>query len=81
MTGSRIVSPGAIVRKSNMLALSKKVPSLVWSRLLRKFVGSVVKQVSPSQKRSMLRVGRVFSWLVLWVEVKIAFIIAQKEIM
>ena len=29
VTGSRIVSPGAIVRKSNMPALSKKVLSLV----------------------------------------------------
>ena len=41
VTGSRIVSPGAIVRKSNMPALSKKVLSPVWCRLLRKFVGSV----------------------------------------
>jgi len=65
VTGSRIVSPGAIVRKSNMPALSKKVLSLVWCRLLRKFVGSVVKHVSPSQNCSMLQVGRVCSGLVL----------------
>jgi len=65
VTGSRIVSPGAIVRKLDMPALSKKVLSLMWCRLLRKFVGSVVKHVSPSQKCSMLRVGRVCSGLVL----------------
>ena len=63
VTGSRIVS----VRKSNMPALSKKVLFLVWCRLLRKFVGSVVKQVSSSQKCSMLLVGRVCSGLMLWV--------------
>ena len=34
-----------------------------------KFVGSVVKHVSPSQKCSMLRVGRVCSGLALWVVV------------
>ena len=41
--------------------------SCVMCWLLRKFVGSVVKHVSPSQKCSMLRVGRVCSRLVLWV--------------
>ena len=57
VTGSRIVSPLGTVRKSNMPALSTKDLSLVWCRLLRKFVGSILKQVFPSQKCSMLRVG------------------------
>jgi len=66
VTGSRIVSPIGIVWKSNMPALSKKVLSLMWCPLLRNFVGSVVKQVSSSQKCSMLRVGGVCSGWVLW---------------
>jgi len=67
VTGSRIVSPLAIVRKSNIPALSRKVLSLVLWRVLRKFVGSVLKQVSPLQKCSILRVGRVGSDVVLLV--------------
>jgi len=69
LTGSRIVPPLAIVRKSNIPALSRKVLSLVLCRVLRKFVGSVLKQVSPSQKCSMLRVGRGCSDVVILVMV------------
>ena len=58
VTGSRIVSPLAMVQKSNIPALSRKVLSLVRCLVLRKFVGSVLKQVSPSQKCFILRVGR-----------------------
>ena len=43
VTGSRIVSPLAMVRKSNIPALSRKILSLVRCRVLRKFVGSVLK--------------------------------------
>ena len=57
-SGSRIVSPLAMVRKSNMPALSIEFLSLVRCLVLRKFVGSVLKQVSPPQKCSLLRVGR-----------------------
>ena len=64
-SGSRIVSPLAMVRKSNIPALSRKVLSLVRCRVLRKFVGSVLKQVSPSQKCYMLRAGRGCSDAVL----------------
>ena len=71
VTGSSIVSPLAIVRKSNIPALSRKVLSLVLCRVLRKFVGSVLKQVSLSQKCSMLRVGRFCSEVVLLVMVDI----------
>ena len=58
-TGSRIVSPIAIaiVRKSDIPALSGKVLSFVTCLVLQKFVGSVLMHVSPSQKCSMLRVG------------------------
>ena len=56
-TGSRIVSPIAIVRKSHIPVLSRKVLSLVRCLVLRKCVGSILKHVSPSQKCSMLRVG------------------------
>ena len=56
-TGSRIVSPIAIVRKSHIPALSRKVLFLVRCLVLRKCVGSILKHVSPSQKCSMLRVG------------------------
>jgi hypothetical protein len=66
-TGSRIVSPLAMVRQSNIPALSKKVLSLVRCLVLRKFVGSVLKQVSPSQKCSILRVGKGCSDVVLSV--------------
>ena len=66
VTGSRIVSPLGIVRKSNMPALSRKDLSLVWCLLLRKLVGSILKQVFPSQKCSILRVGGVCSGWVLW---------------
>ena len=45
VAGSRIVSPLAKVRKSNIPALSRKVLSLVRCRVLRKFIGSVLKQV------------------------------------
>ena len=65
VTGSQIVSPLAMVRKSNIPALSKKVLSLVRCRVLRKFVWSVLKQVSPSQKSSMLQAGRGCSDAVL----------------
>jgi len=67
VTGSRIVSPLAMVRKLNIPALSRKVLSFVLWRVLRKFVGSILKQVSPSQKCSMLRVGRICSDVVLLV--------------
>ena len=64
VTGFRIVSPLGIVRKSNMPALSRKDLSLVWCLLLRKWVGSILKQAFPSQKCSMFRVGGVCSeWL------------------
>ena len=66
VTGSRIVSPLGIVWKSNMPALSRKDLSLMWCLLLRKFGGSIVKQVSLSQKCSMFRVGGVCSGWVLW---------------
>jgi len=71
VTGSQIVSPIATVWKSNIPALSRKVLSLVWWRVLRKFVGSVLKQVSPSQKCSMLQVGRGCSDVVLLAMVAI----------
>ena len=64
-TGSRIVSPIAIFRKSNIPALSKKVLSFVRCRVLRKFVGSALKQVSPSQKCSILRVRKICSGVTL----------------
>ena len=57
VTGSRIVSPLTIVRKSNIPALSKKVLPLVRCLVLQKLVGSVLKQVSPLQKCSILREG------------------------
>ena len=44
-TGSRIVSPLAIVRKSNIPALSRKVLSFVRCLVLRKCVWSVLKHV------------------------------------
>jgi len=67
VSGSQIVSPLAIVRKSKIPALSRKVLFLVLWRVLRKFVGSVLKQVSLAQKCSMLRVGVVCSDVVLLV--------------
>ena len=64
VTGSRIVSPLGIVRKSNMPALSRKDLSLVWCLLLRKWVESILKHVLPSQKCSILRAGGVCSgWM------------------
>jgi len=60
-TGSRIVSPIAIVRKSNIPALSAKVLSFARCRVLQKFVGSALKQVSPSQKCSLLRIMEICS--------------------
>ena len=65
VTGSRIVSPLAIFRKLNILALSRKVLFFVLWLVLRKFVGSVLKQFTPSQKCFMLRVGGVCSNVVL----------------
>jgi len=59
VTGSRIVSPGAIVRKSNMPALSKKVLSLVWCRLLRKFVGSVTDPTNASRREARVSVAEM----------------------
>ena len=56
-TGSRIVSPIAIVRKSHIPALSRKVLFLVRCLVLRRCVGSILKYVSPSQKCSIPRVG------------------------
>ena len=56
-TGSRIVSPFAIVRKSNMPALSEKVLSLVRCLVLRKCVGSIRKHFVASQKCSVLLIG------------------------
>jgi len=68
VTGSRmIVSLLAMVRKSNIPALSRKVLSLVRCRVLRKFVGSVLKQVSPLQKCYMLGAGRGCSDVVLLI--------------
>jgi len=69
VTGSRIVSPLAIVRKLNIPALSRKVLSFVLWRVLRKFVGSFLKQFSPSQKCFMFRVERVCSDVVLLIMV------------
>ena len=66
-TGSRIVSSIAIVRNSNVPAFSRKVLSFVRCLVLRKFVGSVLKHVSPSQKCSMLRVGEGCSGMALSV--------------
>ena len=64
VTGSRIVSPLGIVRKSNMPALSRKDLSLVWCLLLRKWVESILKHVIPSQKCSIVRAGGVCSeWM------------------
>ena len=65
VTGSRIVSPLAIVRKLNIPALSRKVLSFVLWRVLREFVGSILKQFSPSQECFLLRVGGVYSDVVL----------------
>jgi len=65
VTGSHIVSPLAIVRKLKIPALSKKVLSFVLWRVLRKLVGSVLKQFLPSQKCFMLRVGGVCSDVLL----------------
>ena len=67
VTGSRIVSPLAMVRKLNIPALSRKVLSFVLWRVLWKFDGSVLKQFSPSQKCFMLRVGRVCSDVALLI--------------
>jgi len=64
-TGSQIVSPIAFVRKSNIPALSRKVLSFVRCLVLRKFVGSVLQHVSPSQKCFMLRVGEGCSGMAL----------------
>ena len=66
-TGSRIVSPIAIVRKSNIPALSRKVSFLVRCLVLRKCVGSILKHISPSQKCSMLWVGEDCSGMELLV--------------
>jgi len=49
-TGPRFDSPIAIIRKSNIPALSRKVLSFVRCLVLQKFVGSVLKKVSFSQK-------------------------------
>ena len=69
VTGSRIVSPLAIVRKLNISAWSRKILSFVLWRVLWKFVGSVLKQFSPSQKCLMFQVGRVCSNVVLLIMV------------
>jgi len=66
-TGSRIVSPIAIVRKSNIRALSRKVLSFMRCLVLRKCVGSILQHVSPSQKCSILRVGEGHSGMALLV--------------
>jgi len=66
-TGPRIVSPIAIVQKSNIPALSRKVLSFVRCLVLRKCVGSILKHVSPSQKCSMLLAGEGRSGMELLV--------------
>jgi len=57
-TGSRIVSNAAIVRKSKMLALSRKDLSFVRCRVLRDFVGSMLNHFS-----SDIGVGPIFPHL------------------
>jgi len=75
VTGSRIVSPLAIVRKLNISAWSRKILSFVLWRVLRKFVGSVLKQFSPSQKCFMFRVGGVCSDVVLLIIVDMGLVL------